>query len=170
MGALIRKSLFGDQPDDVENSNDGFLIGGMAVNDEERIARSYKLAAEMLVEQALRSQDQTWEVAYPIAFLYRHTLELYLKLIVPAAHHRLADLIEQANTLAVQKTGNPLPPEVRDRLNEFASIDPSSTAFRYADLRAASGLSGRNEAWVDLSHLQNVMHIILAGLMKLSRW
>ena len=167
---ILKQSIFGEQPDDVdEESNYGFLIGGMAVNDEERIARSYKLAAEMLVEQALRSRDQTWEVAYPIAFLYRHALELCLKLVVPAGHHRLSELIQQANAVAVQRTGQPFPPEALERFEEFASIDPSSTTFRYADFRASVNLTGRDEAWVDLEHLQKIMDVLLSGLMNLKR-
>jgi hypothetical protein len=166
--SLLEQSIFGDQPDDVENSNYGFLIGGMAVNDEERIARSYKLAAEMLVEQALASQDQTWEVSYPIAYLYRHALELHLKLVVPAAHHRLSDLVQQANTVAIQKTGKPFPQWVFERIEEFARMDPGSMTFRYADSRASKTLAG--EMWVDLGQLQKIMDVLLTGLMKLSRW
>lgn len=167
---LMGQSIFGDQPDNVEGEcNYGFVIGGMAVNDERRIARSYKLAAEMLVAEALRTGDQTWEVSYPIAFLYRHALELHLKLVVPATHHRLSELIQQANAVAVQKTGNPFPQDALDRLNEFAAIDPGSMTFRYADLRAARALTGRNEAWVDLHHLREIMDVLLAGLRKLSQ-
>jgi len=157
-----------DEPEEVEpEANWGILIGGMASYDEELMAMAYKEAADMLVEQALRSGDRSWAVAPPILFLYRHTVELYLKLVVKPEkrNHSLAELVEQASEIAKRRVGKSLPNWTQARLLEFADYDPRSTTFRYADGQAPLPFG---EYWVHLDHLRRVMEILITGLAKLA--
>ena len=80
--AYLAKPIFREEsPEDVENWS-GFFIGGMAQTNELSLARAYKSAGDVIVAKALRSIDLAYEWAFPALFLYRHAIELYLKLIV----------------------------------------------------------------------------------------
>jgi len=110
----------------------------------------YKLAGDLLVEQA---ESQAWrrqKLVYPIVFCYRHYLELTLKSVLQQygmlgdlapswTHHRLEDLWRDyrkllravgAETSEDQGTG-----VVEQCVAEFAKIDPTSDAFRYPTRR-----------------------------------
>lgn len=163
----IEDPIFGE-PEEVEpEANWGILIGGMASYDEELMAMAYKEAADMLVEQALRSGDRSWAVAPPILFLYRHTVELYLKLVVKPdrRNHSLSELVEQASEIAERRVGKRLPEWAKARLLEFADYDPRSTTFRYANGRAPLPFG---EYWIHLDHLRRVTEVLTTGLAKLA--
>jgi hypothetical protein len=167
MARSIEDPIFGE-PEEVEpDAKWGILIGGMASYDEELMAKAYKEAADMLVEQALRSGDRSWEVAPPILFLYRHSVELHLKLVVQPEkrNHSLAELVEEASEIAQRRGGNRLPDWAKARLLEFANYDPRSTSFRYADRQEPLALG---ECWIDLDHLRRVMGVLTTGLAKLA--
>jgi hypothetical protein len=123
-------------------------------NDWDLYAAGYRRAAEVLVEHV--RETQTWQdtLLYPIVFLYRHYLELRLKLIirdgswflhgrpeVPVGHQieslwgTAREIIEQMSEQVGEKAapGDPSAPldEVADLVREFVEIDPGSTSFRY---------------------------------------
>ena len=50
--------------------------------DESATANQFQMAANLLRDAAIRS-GTPWFYANPILYLYRHTIELYLKAIVP---------------------------------------------------------------------------------------
>src|ERR687883_1808995 len=80
----LDEPIFQDIPDEItEDWNHGVILGGI-VSSDLLIARAYKSAGDTLVQSALESHEPH-EVAYPIFFLYRHALEVYLKLIVKPA-------------------------------------------------------------------------------------
>jgi hypothetical protein len=55
------------------------LVGG-GVDGYLALARNYRECAEALMERALKSgEPRDW--GFPVLFAYRHTLELYLKII-----------------------------------------------------------------------------------------
>lgn len=66
----------------------------MACRDLPQVARAYQRAADELLEQAL-SKYEPHELDYPVLFLYRHTVEVYLKAALdkPPGHHDLSMLI-----------------------------------------------------------------------------
>jgi hypothetical protein len=75
-------------------------------------------------------------LGYPVLFAYRHTLELYLKLIGEIGDfiHSFKDCI-----LRVEKRDDQrIPSPVREWIIDFDNIDPGGTAFRYADDRAGT--------------------------------
>ena len=78
---FVGDPIFQGLPDEItEDWNYGIIVGGMASSDL-LIARAYKSAGDMLIHQALQSREP-YEAAYPIIFVYRHAIELHLKLIV----------------------------------------------------------------------------------------
>ena len=160
--------IFCENWDDESETNHLILIGGMATYDEERMAVAYKAAGDMLIEHALASGDRSWEVAAPVLFLYRHTVELYLKWVVYDSenNHNIAKLVEEADQIAMRKVGKNLPNWVKARLLEFADHDPRGTAFRYGDRKQPM----QNEEYgIDLHHLRRTIEVLTDGLAKLAR-
>jgi hypothetical protein len=112
------------------------------------MARGYKLAADLLVAQAGdRGFDGRRQLVYPIAFCYRHFLELTLKTLLeeygPMANveldrrdHELQSLWADFRKLlgnlnrdeAPEKPTNDI---IEKCVAEFAKIDPESQTFRY---------------------------------------
>lgn len=102
--------IFQDIPDEIsEDWNYGVIVGGMASSDL-LIARAYKTAGDTLVQAALESREPH-EVTYPIIFVYRHALELYLKLIVKPAikNHNLDVLLEAFERICIDQYGRQYP-------------------------------------------------------------
>jgi len=120
----------------------GILLVGGGVNGYLALARNYRECADALIERALESgEPRDW--GFPVLFAYRHTLELYLKIIgkvddhTHSLHtHSLRECVEQLESLH----GQPLPSREREWIIELAEIDPNGTAFRYADDRAGEPL------------------------------
>lgn len=162
------KPIFQDPPKDVEEDWSGFVIGGMAQTDELSLARSYKLAADAVAARALRLSDLSYELAYPALYLYRHALELYLKLIVQPVTptHGIAKLAGQFEAIVRSKLQQQLPDWVMDRLREFADIDPESQAFRYTKDRKGQQMQVPGEWWVSFRHLRRTMNGLVDGFEK----
>lgn len=148
--AHLHTPIFQDVPDEIDETwQNGAMIGGMAMRDWLQLARAYKMAADTMVTQAL-SRYEADDLAYPIIFLYRHTIELYLKTLLdaPPEDHNLSNLI----CLLERQAGNKLAPWIGDRVRDFQRIDEQSDVFRYA------GGPSCDELWVDVHQLRNVMN------------
>jgi hypothetical protein len=147
--ACLRTPVFQDVPEEIdEDWRNGVLIGGMAYRDLPQVARAYKTAADELLKQAL-SQFEPHEIDYPIFFMYRHCIEVYLKAMLasPPRTHDLGRLI----LLLEQQFKTTIAPWVKDRLWDFQRLDRQADLFRYAALPAVS------ELWIDFHHLKLVM-------------
>lgn len=149
--------VFQEVPDDIDETwTHGVLLSSMYVRPMIEVARSYKYAADELVKEALSFQEPHL-LDYPIFFTYRHTLELYLKLVLDDQQqakgigHDLGRLIRAVET----KLGAESSEWVRTRLHEFNEIDPTSDLFRYAN--RAPKHRQHVETWVDLCQLKSVM-------------
>jgi hypothetical protein len=158
---MSSRPLFGDpltqpgEPDEL-----GFMIGGMAhFDDPAELARAYKLAADSLIDYS----DLTWQVAFPILYLYRHSLELYLKAIVRPVRrtHNLAVLLDQFVDYVKAHHDELVPSPFRRYVREMARFDPEAQSFRYTD--AEPSLRFGEEGWVELSHLRTVMNQLARG-------
>lgn len=147
--ACLHTPIFQEVPDEInEDWRHGVLVGGIVSRDLPQVARTYKLATDELVKQALASYEPH-ELDYPILFLYRHTVELYLKaaLTKPPEHHDLSRLIQ----LLEAECGNKLAGWIKDRLWDFHKMDHMSAIFRYADPPPDG------ELWIDFHRLQLVI-------------
>ena len=98
------------------------------------------------------------EIDYPIIFLYRHTMEVYLKAMLkaPPEIHDLGRLIE----LLEQQVGTKIPAWAKDRLWDFQRMDRLSDVFRYADPPPDG------ELWVDFHQLKAVMDRLVEAFEK----
>ena len=73
--------IFQELPDDLDATwTHCILLNGSKVGDKIAIAMAYKLSAITMIDTALIS-NEAHEYDYPIFYLCRHTLELYLKIL-----------------------------------------------------------------------------------------
>jgi hypothetical protein len=140
-----------EPPDDLDETwRHGIFLNG--ADDYLELARSYRQSAEALLDSALESPEPR-EWGYPILFTYRHTLELYLKVIgrIDDFTHSLKDCVSRVEKRHHHRIGSP----VREWIIEFDRIDHRGTAFRYADDQA--GTLRWAEIWVDFVQLKFAM-------------
>jgi hypothetical protein len=153
-GILYRHTpILQEPPEDLDETwRHGIFLNGGGVDGYLELARSYKQSAEALLESALKSgEPRDW--GYPVLFAYRHSLELYLKVIgeIGEPTHSLKDCIGLVEKRHGQRIGSP----IREWIIEFDNIDPRGTAFRYADDQARTLRYA--EFWVDFLQLRFAM-------------
>lgn len=149
-----------ERPEGLDESwGGGVFLNARLIDEFLAVARIYRESAGAMLDAALKSSDsRDW--GYPVLYAYRHTLELYLKIIghVEEFTHSLEHCVALVERRLDQKIGSP----IREWIIEFDRIDPSGTAFRYAD--DAAGTLGDAEYWVDFHHLKYVMGLIFEAL------
>jgi hypothetical protein len=145
--------LLQEPPDGLNESwRHGVLLGGGGRHGFLEMARNYRSVAESMLKSALE-KDDLYGRAYPVLFAYRHTLELYLKLIgeIDETTHSLARCMR----LVEKRHGTKFNATMRGWILELEKIDPAGTAFRYA---GAEPVSIRyTERWFDFRHFQFAM-------------
>lgn len=151
-----------EPPDGIDETwRHGMFLNAAGVNEFLGLARSYRQTAEMLLESALKSgEPRDW--GYPVLFAYRHTLELYLKIIgeIDDDIHSLGKCV-----LKVEKRhGEKFPQQIKNWIMEFDSIDPIGTAFRYADDQMKT--LSLAEYWIDFAQFKYAMGLIFKMLDK----
>lgn len=163
------RPIFAKPPENLDESwQRGGIAGGLAWRTPQiEVARAYRFAASAVIELALED-DVAWRAVYPALFLYRHAIEVTLKALYPEApyKHGLNDLIDcMAVQLDVHLSEHNAQ-WVKARLYEFATIDPTSTAFRYAGAKLPGEKEQRQDGewWVDFEHLHDTMEIVLQVL------
>lgn len=159
-------------------SHDQLAYGAfLAHHPDERLyhlTEGYKLAADLLVDQAEAEAWRRRKLVYPIVFCYRHFLELTLKAMLEQygsmgnvtanwSHHRLEDLWRDFRTL-LRNLGSDHPEEhgtdaVEQCLAEFAKIDPFSETFRYPSSRKGQPFDIDCEM-IDLLQLRDTVQAI----------
>ena len=152
--------LLQEPPDDLDESwRHGIFLNGGGVDEYLEHARSYRQSAEALLDSALKSgEPRSW--GYPVLFAYRHTLELYLKIIgeIGDPIHSLEECVRLVEKRHGQRIGSP----IREWIIELDKIDPYGTAFRYADDQAATLRYA--EYWVDFVQLKFAIGLIFQVL------
>jgi len=148
--------LLQEPPGDLDETwTHGILLNGGSVNEFLELARNYRQSAETMLDSALKSgEPRDW--AYPVIYAYRHTLELYLKIIgeIEEATHSLSDCVRLIEKSYRQKLGSP----VREWIMELDAIDPMGTAFRYADDEERT--LSYAEFWLDFVHFRFAMGLV----------
>jgi hypothetical protein len=152
--------LLQEPPDDLnETWRHGIFLSGGGDGIDLELARTYRQSAEALLDLALKSgEPRDW--GYPVLFAYRHTLELYLKVIGQIGDfiHSLKDCILRVE----ERHGQRVPSPVREWITEFDNIDPAGTSFRYADDKG--GTLKYAEFWVDFVQFKFAMGLIFRML------
>ncbi|MBT3358824.1 MAG: hypothetical protein HN403_04265 [Rhodospirillales bacterium] len=148
----------------------GFLIGGMANSTFQHMGQQYFDAANLLVETIRMGEWEDYRLANPVLYLYRHSIELFLKSVLGGAGktHNLSSLADDFQAFIKAEFGADLPDWISNRLNELAALDPGSTAFRYSqnyDKASKIDLPVDGEYYVDLFHLQSAMMALNSALV-----
>lgn len=153
----LNTEIFQEVPEEIDETwRHGVLLSNMYIRPSIEVARSYKYAADQLTNEALSSSEPQ-HLDYPIFFTYRHTLELYLKLVLDdqvqakEISHSLGGLI----CAVEKKLGGQMSEWTKSRLHEFDDMDPTSDLFRYSD--RAPQHRKNIDCWVDLHQLKTVM-------------
>jgi hypothetical protein len=178
-----------DPPDGLDESwTHGFLLVGhgdwQPLSDGD-LAEVYREATLRLIDAAIDS-GELWRSSFPALYMCRHTLELYLKSIVP----------DWRNLSKPSKGAKPnghdigiLAATLRDLLNsrypadqvealcsfleDFDRLDPKAMAFRFADGARNSFEKSKHhqtppvEIWVDFRNLRTTIVAVFDALEKL---
>jgi len=155
-----------EPPDNLDETwRHGILLNGGSVDGYLELARSYRQSADALLAAALESGEPL-DWGYPVLFAYRHSLELYLKIIgrMEEFKHSLRECVRQIEKRYRRRISSP----VREWIIEFDNIDPKGTAFRYADDQADTLKYA--EYWVDFVHLKFVMNHVFEMLDHAICW
>ncbi|MCC6589818.1 MAG: hypothetical protein IT168_24200 [Bryobacterales bacterium] len=151
-----------EPPEGIDESwRHGIFLNAAGVNEFLALAHSYKQTAETLLESALKSGEPR-EWGYPVLFAYRHTLELYLKIIgeIEDDTHSLSACVRKAE----KRHGERFPEQIKGWIEEMDSIDPIGTAFRYADDQMKT--LSYAECWIDFGQLKYAMGLVFRMLDK----
>jgi hypothetical protein len=150
-----------EPPDDLDETwRHGILLNGAGVDGYLTHARNYRESAETLLETALKSgEPRDW--GFPVLYAYRHTLELYLKIIgeIDDHIHSLKECVQRVERRHSQQ----LPSPARDWIIELDKIDPIGTAFRYADEDAGKEMT-YVEYWLDFIQFKFAMALVFRML------
>ena len=169
------KPIFEEVPDELDETwTHGILVGGMASeSDDVSLARQYGDAAAFLVKDALED-GEPWSLSYPILFLYRHSIELYLKTIIARltppgcwSTHDLKYLLSRFEKLVSEHYGKSIPSWVKQDILGFAQLDNKSEGFRYTRSTKNVQTMLPGEYWVELRHLKSRMEVISRGLEEI---
>lgn len=141
---VARKCFVGGGPHDMNACVDWVL--GSGFTGMQAYIDGYRNAAEALFEHAAGCQRMSPELLlFPLAFLWRHHIELALKGIIILGKeiageegsfdpgHRLTLLWRQAKPYIVHQ-GDPDAPElahIEENIADFSAIDPHADGFRY---------------------------------------
>ena len=158
------------KPSDSSEGGAGFMVGGQANLTFARIRQQFFDAAYLLSETIRIGEWEDRRLAYPILYLYRHSIEVLLKsaLGTAAKTHDLKALCGEFRALIKAEFDVDLPNWIINRLKELSEIDPRSTAFRYSqnfDRTTKRDMPVNGEFHVDLAHLQNAMTVLNTALV-----
>lgn len=162
--------LFSEPPDEPETQYGAMLINysGNTARGTYDMAVSYRIAAFRLLDSACE-RGEAWESVDPILFCFRHALELNLKELHRGLRQRVHGLTPMADALNARLVKRYQLVQVdwlRDRIHEFDTVDPRSTAFRYDD---APSSATPPELWVDFAKLRHIMDIMFDALDTVRR-
>ena len=155
---------------DPSDGSPGFLIGGTANSTFQQMGQQYFDAANLLVETIRMGEWEDYRLANPVLYLYRHSIELFLKAVLGKAGktHNLSSLAEDFRAFIKVEFGADLPDWISNRLNDLAALDPGSTAFRYSqnyDKANKADMPVDGEYHLDLFHLQGAMMALNSALV-----
>lgn len=146
--------LFRDFPEGEDHETlKGVVFGGLADSDLFQLADSYKLAGDILVENAVSIANE-FELLYPVIYNYRHATELYLKATVGKTRknsHLIRPLRDKLKILLETQLGQQLPVWLDDIFHVFDEFDPDSTTFRYPEIIL------KDEVFIDIVHVKTLM-------------
>ncbi len=156
-----------DFPDDLDFPC--VIVGGMGTEPSSvAMADSYIQSAIILIDSR-EGQKEPWMACYPILYLCRHALELYLKSALPPRpkpNHQLRPLIEEFRSPLRARLNTDIPKQLLNDLYTLADIDPGGVNFRYVTTTKNDPLLVRGEYWVKLHDLRRFIEVMSSGIKK----
>jgi hypothetical protein len=156
-----------DFPDDLDFPC--VIVGGMGTEpNSAAMADSYIRAAIILID-SWEGQKEPWMVCYPILYLCRHALELYLKGALPPRprpNHELRPLIDDFRSLLGARLNTDIPEQLLNDLYTLADIDPGGQSFRYVTTKKNDPLFVQGEYWVKLHDLRRFIEVMSSGIKE----
>jgi len=162
----------------------GFLLvnhGRTETTDAKNLAWAYAQMTLQGIEFGLGNLEVP-EAAFPALYMARHTLELYLKGLVPdwdsrrdrkkATAHHIDYLVDILRARLILEYDTEQTIALTKFLNQFSMLDPKSMAFRYRDGAVVSfGNAPLDdpEIWVDFVALRETLVQIFEALDKVWR-
>lgn len=134
--------------------------------DTRSLGDQYFEAAKAIISLVMKNEVPDYTVSYPILYLYRHAIELFLKAAIEKKSgkpyrwpkgktgHELDLIVQSAPHLSA---------EARSRILELHAIDPKSTHLRFG----CTGIPGP-EGWAEMTEFRDSMralHTHLIGLI-----
>jgi len=136
----------------------GLLMSPTVYLEPLEIARSYRDAAGILWKNAMDSGQPGLE-CYPMLFTYRHTLELYLK-ILGCIDEYTHDLLKCMKILE-EYHQTKIPVKLKEWIETLHCMDPKGTTHRYAQSNTVFCMDGN---WLDLKHFKFAMDTLFNEL------
>jgi hypothetical protein len=145
-------------------------------NDDGYYSSAYKFCAERLFEVVQQTQRDQDFIVHPFVFLWRHSLELALKDLVPYVralsgnleglklNHGLVPLWEECRPFLQDHHPESfgLLDAVDTLIREFAVLDPTSTTFRYPHQK-----DGKPSLPADMRHINlRTFHETMLGILN----
>jgi hypothetical protein len=156
--------LFIEPPENMDESwKHGVIISGLAsLEDMLMFARSYKLAGDRLIEISLENEEAV-DLMYPALFNYRHSIELYLKVITGKYKqtHDLLYLFTKLKELLKSEFNSNVPEWFENIVLKFNSYDPGGTTFRYG------GGHENDEVFINFIQLKKIMGWLADSFQKI---
>ena len=159
----------------------GFLLvnhGRTETADPRALAACYGQITLRSIEFGLENLDDP-EAAFPALYLTRHTLELYLKGLVPdwntrrdmkaSGPHHIDYLVDILRARLLQEYDETEVSALADFLHQFSMLDPKSMAFRFRDgavVTFGDAPQDDPEIWVDFMALRESLTKIFEALNK----
>ncbi len=148
------------------------VVGGMGTEpNSTAMADSYLLAASLLID-SWEGRKEPWMICYPILYLCRHALELFLKDALPQRRkpsHNLRPLVDDLRSLLRDRLNTDIPRPLRDDLYALADIDPDGQSFRYVTTTEGLQLYVPGEYWVSLHDLRGFIGVVSSAIKKAAR-
>jgi hypothetical protein len=144
----------------------------------------YKHAADILVDKIIDNTSITELLAFPIIFLYRHFIELSLKLIIRYSYqlydnqsdyeqiHSLEKLWKDCRLIAEKKwpNGEDQTLDATEKIiKEFLKIDSSSYETRYPELKKIKDKKGKKDKDDRTFTMEGMSNINLQNMKELMK-
>ena len=145
-------------------------------------SRGYKQAADVLVEHVMATHSSQDVLVYPIAYLYRHHLELELKGLLMMCmqiqtgrakcpgHHDIKQLwceFRSSFTMIHPDYPDDLA-AIELSLREFIEVDPKATTFRYPASKSGQASLPSDISLINLRHLKETLCSLSENLSALA--
>lgn len=156
--------IFTDPPPEIEEPLPSYVLFNEVKDGMEffHLANAYKTGGDLLIDAAIRNQNG-YEIIYPIAYNYRHAVELYLKSHVGSMGntHEFMTLYRKFKELMLERFQAEPAEWFEGIINSLNQFDPKGVSFRYGTSMP------RYEVFVDLLVFKSKMNLLSEAFLEI---